>query len=66
MFLWMKVTDDKYELPLMVAKSAGELARMTGQKRSSICSCISHAEKRGGKSCYVRVKVEDDEELRYE
>ena len=59
--LWMQVTDDKYELPLVVAKSAGELARLTGQKRSSICSCISHAEKRGGRSRYVRVIIEDDE-----
>jgi hypothetical protein len=61
MILWMQVTPDEYELPLVVAKSAGELARLTGQTRSNICSCISHAEKRGGKSQYVRLTVDDDE-----
>lgn len=60
MMIWMKVTDDKYELPLVVANSAGELAKLTGQKRSSICSAITHANKRGGRCRYVRVKVDDE------
>ena len=62
MMVWMLVTNDKYELPLIVAKSAGELARLTGQRRSNIASAICHAEKRGARCKYVRVEVEDDDE----
>ena len=51
----MKVSPDKYELPIAVADSPRELARMTGNTRRSISSMIS-------KSCKGWCKVWIDEE----
>jgi hypothetical protein len=56
--LYMLVTQDKYELPLIVADSVGELALKTGQKRNVISSAMSHAKKKGFKSMYVKVIVD--------
>lgn len=56
--LYMQVTSDKYELPLVVADSMAELARKTGNKRSSIASAISHAKKKERKSKYVKVELD--------
>lgn len=42
------VTADKYELPLAVADSVPELARMTGRSEGTIYACISHG--RSGKN----------------
>lgn len=61
MTLWMKVTMDEYELPLAVADSSGELARRLGVSRSTVASVVSNAKKRGGRCCYVKVEVDDDE-----
>lgn len=55
MALYMVVTQDKYELPLAVADSPAELARMLGVKSSVIRSAISHSKKKGFKSKYVKV-----------
>lgn len=63
--LWMKVTLDKYELPLMVADSAAELAKMCGTTVQSIYTNVSHARHyyRGHKrTSYVRIRVEIDDE----
>lgn len=35
-YLWLAVTPDKYELPLAVADSARELARMFGLSHNTI------------------------------
>ena len=35
--LYLYVTDDKYELPLVVADSVAELARKVGRNESSVC-----------------------------
>ena len=56
--LYMLVTQDKYELPLIVADTVAELAKLTGQKRSSVASAITHAEKKGFKSMYVKVVID--------
>jgi ribosomal protein L7Ae-like RNA K-turn-binding protein len=56
--IYMLVTNDKYELPLVVADSVAELAKLTGQKRSSVASAITHAKKKGFKSMYVKVDVD--------
>lgn len=56
----MLVTNDKYELPLVVADSVAELAKLTGQKRSSVASAITHAKKKGFNSRYVKVDVENE------
>ena len=61
MTLWMEITTDDLELPLVVASSAEELARKIGKCRNNIYSVISHARARGYKSRYVKVEVEDGE-----
>lgn len=62
MTLWMEVTTDDLELPLVVASSAEELARKNGKTRHNIYSAISKAKARGYKSRYVKVEVEDGED----
>ncbi len=61
MIIWMKVTHDKYELPVAIADSAAELARKLGVSKGSIESSVSR-QKRGLNlhSIYRRVEVEDD------
>lgn len=66
--IWMEVTPDKYELPLKVADSGGELARMCGLSPDTIYSSISHYKNRKRKTQQLRerkrkfVKVEVDED----
>ena len=57
MTLYLKVTKDKYELPVAVAATKQELARMVGRDESG----IYRAFREGRESCYVEVEVEDDE-----
>ena len=56
-FLWLLVSDDKYELPVIVCDSLDSLAEATGKDKNTIRSAISHAEKRGGNSRYKKVRV---------
>lgn len=61
MTLWLKVTKDKYELPLAVADTIPELAEMTGCTVSSLYTIFS--KKRNGKKKYpgyVEVKINED------
>lgn len=60
MTLWMKVTNDKYELPLVVADSVQELADILGVSRNSIYSSMSHVKAGDSKNTPYR-KVEVDE-----
>ena len=55
--LYMRVTKDKYELPLNVCASVRELARQTGRKESSIFTFLSK-----NKPGWKRVEIELDEE----
>ena len=57
MTLYMKVTKDEYELPVAVADSKKELARMVGRDVSGIYRTFAE----GRKSCYVEVEIEDDD-----
>lgn len=62
MTLWIRVSDDKYELPIAVADTAAELARMLGVKRNTILSAACN--ERAGRiknSCYKKVVIDDDE-----
>lgn len=59
--LFLKVTKDKYELPLVVADSARELAGILGISQDRIYSAISHAKTRGGWSCYKIVEIDENE-----
>lgn len=59
----MMVTNDKYELPLIVTESARELANFAGVGICTIHSSVYHAKTRNQKfSRYVRVELEDDDE----
>ena len=58
--LYLLVTKDKYQLPLAVADSANELARILGVNQSTIIKSITHRKN----SQYIRIYVdlqEDDE-----
>ena len=59
MTLYMKVTRDEYELPVSVAETKAELARMLGIKREHVMTAFSHAKKYKNPT-YVVVEVEDD------
>lgn len=59
MTLYMLVTNDKYELPLIVEDSAEKLARKLNINVHSIYSSMSKARKHGYKTQYVRVKLQD-------
>lgn len=62
--LWLKVTNDKYELPIAVGGTAQELADMLGITDNVIHSTISHYNKGRIKSCpYVKVEEGDDDAL---
>lgn len=58
MKLYMMVTKDKYELPLCVAGSTEEMARMVGTTKNSIASAISHAKQKDKWCKYVIVEVD--------
>ena len=61
MKLYLRVTKDKYELPVAVADSPRELAKMCGVSRASILSILSHV--KAGQirnSIYKMVEVEDE------
>ena len=60
MTLYMKVTRDKYELPVAVAETKAELARILGIKREHVRTAFSHAKKFKNPT-YVVVEVEDDD-----
>lgn len=57
MTLYMKVTNDKYELPLAVAESKSGLADMLGLDRTA----VTHGLKLKS-PLYVVVEVDDDED----
>lgn len=60
MKVYLKVTADKYELPIAIADTQAELARMLGMPKSNINSSFSKL--RSGKvkaSSYVEVEIGD-------
>lgn len=50
---YIKVTNDKYRLPIAIADSAGELARLVGATKNTVLSSISH-----GTGTYEKVELE--------
>ena len=59
MKLYLLVTQDELELPLIVADSLDELSAKCGCTKNAITVGISY-KKNGGKSRFVKVVVEDD------
>lgn len=58
--VWMKVTNDKYELPVLVADSAPELAKMLGCSPNNIYSSLSHAKHRRQNTTYRKVIINEE------
>lgn len=59
--LYMKVTRDKYELPLAVADSIAELGRILGiENTNKIASAISHSKHGRMNSTYKRVVIDEE------
>ncbi len=58
LFLIVKVTKDKYELPLLVAGSVDEMARMTRMTKHAIYKSI---ERKDGRFLKVYIDEEDEE-----
>lgn len=54
--IYMEITTDEYELPLAVADTIDELARIVHRKPSTLNRSINHA-KHGR---YIRVVIEED------
>ena len=59
--IYMKVTKDRYSLPVAVADSPKELAALCGVSPNAIYSGFSHEKKGDWKSPYVKVVVDDDD-----
>lgn len=59
--IYMEVTKDEYELPVAVADSVTELARLVGIGKSGVSKGISYAERYGARCKYIKVVLEDDE-----
>ena len=57
-YLWLKVTKDEYELPLIVADTSTELALRLGLSKTSVLSSYHHD---GNKSCYRRVPIKENQ-----
>ncbi len=57
MYVWMQVTKDRFELPVVLADTAEELAKKVGTSAASIYSSISHANAKGYHCQFVRVKL---------
>ena len=56
---WLKVTKDKYELPLAVADTKAELAHILGIKTKTITEEMSRSKSKGRLCQYVKVDKEE-------
>ncbi len=61
--LYMAVDLERNELPLFVSTSATEVANFAGVSIVNMLSAITHAEQRGSRSRFVRIRLDDDDEL---
>ena len=57
--IWMKITKDEYELPVAVADTAAELARMLNVSVDTIYSATSRRRNHGDKTAFVKVEVDE-------
>mgnify|MGYP003419644424 FL=1 len=57
-YLYMQVTQDRLELPVAVAGSIAELAKMTGKSQNNISATMHYDKKTGRRSRYVKVECD--------
>lgn len=62
MYVWMKVSDDKYELPEVIADSSKELAAKCGIATNTIFTTNQYRKSKGLHPLYVRVDIGEVEE----
>lgn len=62
-FVYMRVTNDKYELPVCVRDTLQELAEAVGTTKGTISSEISHA-KHGKRTTYYKVYIGEEDGLK--
>ena len=60
--IWLKVTNDEYELPVAMGDTAAELAKECGVTEQSILSSVSKAKHGIRKSLYRKVRIDLDDE----
>lgn len=60
MILYIRISKDKYELPIAVADTVTELAKMCGVRRDTIYQMMSRYGALGKWCPYRKVEVEDD------
>ena len=58
MVLWLKVTNDKYELPMAVAESSKELEQMLGLSKRTVSKQVRNAERTKRKCQYIKIEVD--------
>jgi transposase len=56
--VWIKTTNDEYELIVAMGDTARELAKEVGTTERTIYSAISHAKRHGYKCAYKKVVLE--------
>lgn len=60
--MYMAVTTDKYELPIAIGDTAGELGKIVGVSPNTIHSSISkNLSGKTRKMRFVKVKIDDEE-----
>lgn len=62
MYVWMKVSDDQYELPEVIADSSKELAAMCGIAQNTIYTTNQYRKSQGLHPLYVKVDIGDVDE----
>ena len=62
MIIWLKVTHDEYELPLVIADSLQDMANKAGTSRNAIESSYSHFTHGRCWSPYRKVIIEEDDD----
>lgn len=58
MIVWMEVTKDKYELPVLIADTGAELARLAGTSYGNVLKATHRKPKKHSR--FIRVEVEED------
>lgn len=59
-YLFLEVTTDHLELPLAVASSVEELARLRCVTANNIHHSLKNAQKKGIKCKYIKVRIEEE------
>ena len=60
MTVYMKITQDKYELPEVIADSIIELARMCGVSWRTIDGALYRNKRLKGRPKYIAVKIDEE------